>query len=80
MEGSQLARAMLSIHELEMSQAAKYPGRLLSERIERRVVFRQRGSRTLCRVGSLLVRAGLCLQQYGVVTQPPSLGHNATQG
>jgi len=30
MEGNQLARAMLSVHELEMSQAARYPGHTLS--------------------------------------------------
>jgi hypothetical protein len=77
-EGTQLARAMLSIHEVEMGQAARYPGRLLSDRIERRVEFRQRQSPALCRVGSLLVRAGHRLQEYGLPQQAP-LGSSSAQ-
>jgi hypothetical protein len=77
-KGTQLARAMLSIHEAEMDQGARYPACLLSDRIERRVVIRQRGSRTLCRVGSLLLRAGRHLQEYGM-PQPLPLASNATQ-
>jgi len=78
LEGTQLARAMLAIHELEMSREARHPGELLSERIERRVVYRQRGHRTLSRVGRLLVRAGLRLQEYKVPRQL-SLGKTVTQ-
>jgi hypothetical protein len=77
-EGTQLARAMLSIHEADMSQAARYPGYALSDRIERRVMFRQGGSRALCRVGRLLVTVGQRLQEYGMPRQLP-LNNPATQ-
>ena len=78
-EGSQLARAMLSIHELEMSQSAKHPGSLLSERIERRVAFRPRDRRLECRIGTLLVRTGLRLQEYGMISRRLPLGNSAVQ-
>ncbi len=80
MEGTQLARALLSIHELEMQQAARNPGCLLSDRIERRAVFRSQEHRTVCGVGRLLVRAGLRLQEYGsAVPQQPPRPSAATQ-
>jgi hypothetical protein len=62
-DGSQLARAMLSIHEAEMEQASRYPGCDLSDRIERSIVLDQRQSRPLFRLGALLVRIGQRLQQ-----------------
>ena len=78
LDGAQLASAMLSVHEAEMQQAARYPGQLLSDRVERRVVLHQHRNRALCRLGSLLIRAGLRLQQYGM-PQPPPLSSNAIQ-
>ena len=78
LDGAQLARAMLSIHEAEMHQAARYPGCLLSDRIERRTILHQRGNRALARLGGLLVRAGRRLQQYGM-PRPLPLKINATQ-
>lgn len=69
--GIQLARAMSSIHELNMRQAAQDPGCLLSDRTERRAVFRQRERRTFCRIGRFLVRTGLRLQEYGLARQLP---------
>jgi hypothetical protein len=77
-DGAQLARAMLSIHEAEMEQATRYPDRFLSDRIERRIVLHQGGSRTLCRLGSLLVSIGRRLQQCGM-PRPLPLGSNACQ-
>ena len=65
-DGGQLARAMMSIHEAEREQSARYPGSDLSERIERRVAVRSQSHRVLCRVGDLLVRIGRRLQRYGL--------------
>jgi hypothetical protein len=62
-EGSQLARAMMSIHEAEMEQASRYPGSDLSDRIERRTVLQQRKGGALCRLGAVLVKIGRRLQQ-----------------
>lgn len=78
LDGTQLARAMMSIHEADMQQAAKYPGCLLSDRIERRIMLHQRGPRLLSRLGGLLVRVGRRLQQYDV-PRPLPLETNATQ-
>jgi hypothetical protein len=77
-DGAQLARAMLSIHAAQIEQAARYPDRFLSDRIERRIVLRQGGSRTLCRLGSLLVSIGRCLQHYGM-PRPLPLGSNTSR-
>ena len=66
-DGSQLARAMMSIHEVEMEQASRHPGSDLSDRIERRVAFGQRRKPVLCRLGSLLVRLGRHLELYGTL-------------
>jgi hypothetical protein len=77
-DGTQLGRAMLSIHEVDMQQAAKYPGCLLSDRIERRIMLDQRGFRVLSRLGSFLIRAGRHLQQYSV-PRPLPLQNHATQ-
>jgi hypothetical protein len=78
-EGAGLARVMLSIHEIEMSQAARSPADTLADRIERRVVLHGGGSRTMCRVGSLLVKAGLRLQEYGSMTQQLAMRNTAIQ-
>jgi hypothetical protein len=78
LDGSQLGRAMMSIHEAEMEQAARYPGSDLSDRIERRVVLDRRRNRMLCWLGSFLVRIGRRLQQYGL-PQPVPLEGNVTE-
>jgi hypothetical protein len=78
LDGNQLARAMLSIHEAEMEQSARYPGCLLSDRIERRIMLNRRGNRALSRLGGLLVRAGQRLQQCDM-PRPLPLEPNATQ-
>jgi hypothetical protein len=78
LEGTQLARAMLSIHQMEMQQTDKHPGCLLSDRIERRIMLDRRGNRTLFRLGTLLVRAGRRLQQVNM-PRPLTLQSNATQ-
>jgi hypothetical protein len=75
-DGGQLARAMMSIHEAELEQSARYPGTNLSARIERRIVLRRRGNRTLCRLRGLLVTIGRRLQQYGL-SQPLRLEGDA---
>jgi hypothetical protein len=77
-DGTQLARAMMSIHQVEMEQATRYPGCLLADRIERRVMLHQRGNRLVSRLGGLLVRAGRRMQAYGM-PQPLPLETNATQ-
>ena len=66
-EGSQLARAMLSIHEVELEQASRYGESDLSDRVERRVAFGQRRKPALCRLGSLLVRLGRHLELHGTL-------------
>lgn len=63
LEGRQLARTMMSIHEVDVEQAARYPGRDLSDRIERRIVLHRRRNRVLRRLGSVLVRIGRRLQR-----------------
>jgi hypothetical protein len=77
-DGTQLARVMMSIHEAEMEQAARHPGCLLSDRIERSIVLHRRGNRTLYGLGGLLVRAGRRLQEYGM-PRPLPLGGKAAQ-
>ena len=62
-EGSQLARTMMSIHAVDVEQAQRYPGLDLSDRIERRVVLHRRRNRVLRRLGSVLVRIGRRLQR-----------------
>jgi hypothetical protein len=78
-EGSEMGLGLLRIHELEMSQAARYGGCSLSERIERRVAYGQQGNRTLCWLGGFLVRAGVRLQEYGRIPQPLPLGNSAVR-
>jgi hypothetical protein len=77
-EGSQLARAMMSIHEVEMQRAARCPDWYYSAYVEPRRVPHPRGRRMLCRLGSFLVRIGRRLQEYGT---PPVLpqGTNAVR-
>ena len=77
-DGTQLGRAMLSIHQADLEQAARYPGSLLSDRIERRITLHRRGNRALFRLGTLLVRAGRRLQQVNM-PRPLTLQSNATQ-
>jgi hypothetical protein len=52
-EGTQLARAMLSIHAVEMEQATRCAGWRSVARIERHIALHQAGNRALCRLGSL---------------------------
>jgi len=66
LDGGQLARAMMSIHEAELEQDVRYPGNDLSERIERRIAIGRPRHRALCRVGELLVAIGQRLQRYGL--------------
>jgi hypothetical protein len=68
----------MSIHEAEMEQSARYPGSDLSERLERRIVLHQRGNRTLCWVGGLLVSLGRRLHQRGL-PRPLPLEDDAAQ-
>jgi hypothetical protein len=75
LDGAQLARAMFSIHETEMRQAARYPGIPLSDRIERRIILDPRGSRTLSRLGRFLIRTGQRLQQVEVPQSLPLRSH-----
>jgi hypothetical protein len=77
-DGTQLAIAMLSIHAAEMQQAERCPDWLRSARIERHIVLHQGGNRTLCRLGSHLVKIGRRLQQYSM-PQPLPCGSKATQ-
>jgi hypothetical protein len=78
LDGSQLARAMMSIHEAEMEQSARYPGSDLSERLEQRIMLRQRANRTPCWVGGLVVSLGRRLHQHGL-PQPLPLEDDAAQ-
>jgi hypothetical protein len=77
-DGILFARAMMSIRAIEMEQATRHRGSSLSDRIERQSALRWRGSRTLCRFGSLLERIGRYLQQYRVRRPLPVRG-KATQ-
>lgn len=81
MEGAEVGIRMLLVHQVEMSQAARYPGSGVAERVERRVMIRPQGSRTWRRVGSLLLKAGLRLQERArsVAPQRVPLGTTAVQ-
>ena len=77
-EGAQLARAMLTIHAVEMEQGARCPDWRRSARLERGPLIHRRGNRVLCGLGCLMERAGRRLQEYAV-PRPVPLGSNATQ-
>ncbi len=64
-DGSQLARAMLSIHAAEMDQAARCPDWRSEARFERGIMLHRSEKRALWRLGSLLEKAGRRLQEYG---------------
>ena len=79
-EGNQLARTMLSIHEVDFEQASRYPGRDLSDRIERSV-RRQRRNCVRCRLGGVLVSMGRRLQQrHRPYLRPLEKAPTATSG
>jgi hypothetical protein len=55
-EGSQLANAMMSIHEAELEQASRYPGSDLSDRVQRSVVLHRRERSAVRGFGGMLAR------------------------
>jgi hypothetical protein len=77
-EGTQLARAMLSIHAAEMEQAERCPDWRRSARLERHILRYRGGNRAACWLGCLLERLGHRLQEYGMPQALP-LGSRAAQ-
>jgi hypothetical protein len=63
--GAQLPTSLLAIHAAEMEQGVRCPEWRRTDRIERNVVLYETGSRSIVRLGSLLVKMGRRLQQAG---------------
>ena len=77
-EGTCLATAMLTIHAIEIQQAARCPDWRSANRRERTTVLYEGGHRTVCLLGCFLEKLGRRLQEYGM-PRPLTLEGSAAQ-